>query len=285
MEQIKNIGVLGAGTMGNGIAQVFAQAGFSVAMVDIRDEFVQRAFNSIKMSLDIMIKKGKISEEYAKDAFRRIRGTLDIKDAVCDADVVIEAVPEEIDLKKEVFRQLNELCKPEAILASNTSTISITAIASATTRRDKVIGMHFATPVPVMKGVEVITGLDTSEQTLEVTKDIIRKIGKEYYFGRDCPGFIGNRQLMVFLNEAFNVLWEGVATAENIDKGAKISFNHPMGPLELADLIGLDVVFDCLQYLHNELGDRYRPSPILKQMVASGYYGRKTGRGVYKYEQ
>jgi 3-hydroxybutyryl-CoA dehydrogenase len=283
MLEIKKVAVLGAGTMGNGIAQVFAQAGFPVVMRDIEDKFVQKGFDTIKKSLGMMAKKGKITDEQAAEVVGRIKGTTDLKEAVQEADFVIEAIPEDLDLKKDMFRQLDELALPHAILATNTSTISITAIASATKRPDKVIGMHYATPVPVMKGVEIIKGLDTSASTLEVTQQMVHAVGKEYYVAKDCPGFVGNRAFPLFLNEAFNALWEGIATAEDIDKMAKLSFGHPMGPLELADFIGLDQPLKGMEYLNKELGEKYRPSPMLKQLVAAGYYGRKTGRGVFKY--
>ncbi|MCX5814828.1 MAG: 3-hydroxyacyl-CoA dehydrogenase NAD-binding domain-containing protein [Proteobacteria bacterium] len=280
---MKKVAVLGAGTMGNGIAQVFAQAGFPIAITEIEDKFLKRGIDAIKKSLSMMAKKGKISEEQASEVVARIKGTMDLKEAVQDADFVIEAIPEDLNLKQYTFRQLNDFALPHAILATNTSTISITAIASATKRPDKVIGMHFATPVPVMKGVEIIKGLDTSESTLEVAKQMVHAIGKEYYVAKDCPGFVGNRAFPLFLNEAFNSLWEGIATAEDIDKMAKLSFGHPMGPLELADFIGLDQLLKGMEYLYGELGEKYRPSPLLKQLVAAGYFGRKTGRGVFKY--
>lgn len=283
MIEIKKVAVLGAGTMGNGIAQVFAQAGFPIAITEIEDKFLKRGIDAIKKSLSMMAKKGKISEEQASEVVARIKGTMDLKEAVQDADFVIEAIPEDLNLKQYTFRQLNDFALPHAILATNTSTISITAIASATKRPDKVIGMHFATPVPVMKGVEIIKGLDTSESTLEVAKQMVHAIGKEYYVAKDCPGFVGNRAFPLFLNEAFNSLWEGIATAEDIDKMAKLSFGHPMGPLELADFIGLDQLLKGMEYLYGELGEKYRPSPLLKQLVAAGYFGRKTGRGVFKY--
>jgi 3-hydroxybutyryl-CoA dehydrogenase len=284
MIEIKKVTVIGAGTMGNGIAQVYAQAGFQVAMVDTEDRFLERGFEAIKKSLGIMTKKGKITEAQANEVISvRIKGTLDLKDAVSDADLVIEAVPEELALKQRIFEQLDEISPPHTILATNTSTISITAIASATKRADKVIGLHFAAPVPLMKGVEVVRGLDTSEETLEIAKKMVHAVGKELYVGKDGPGFVGNRVFPMFLNEAFNLLWEGVATPEDIDKMATLSLGHPMGPLTLADMIGLDQLLKGLEYLHHELGEKYRPSPMLKKLVAAGYYGRKTGRGVYKY--
>ncbi len=283
MVEIKKVAVLGAGTMGNGIAQVLAQAGFQVAMNDVEDRFLQRGFDTIRKSLGLMAKKGKITDDQANEVVTRIKGTLNLEEAVKDTDLVIEAIPELLDLKQKVFKKLDEACLAHAVLATNTSTISITAIASVTKRPTKVIGMHFAAPVPVMKGVEIIKGMDTSEETLEVAKKMVHAIGKEYYVGRNGAGFVGNRVFPIFLNEAFNLLWEGVASAEDIDKMATLSLNHPMGPLTLADMIGLDQLLNGIEYLHRELGEKYRPSPLLKQLVAAGYYGRKTGRGVYKY--
>ncbi len=285
MIEIRKVAVLGAGTMGSGIAQVSAQAGFQVAMIDLEDKLLQRGFQSIKKSLGIMKGKGKITEEQADEVLARIRGTLDLKEAVSEVDLVIEAIPENLDLKKQTFKKLDEMCPEHTILATNTSTMSITAIASATGRPDKVIGMHFASPVPAMRGVELIRGLHTSEETMEVARTVVEMMGKEYYVSKDAPGFVGNRLLPLFVNEAFNVLWEGIASAEDIDKGIRLSLRHPMGPLELADLVGLDVLLNGLEYLHRELGEKYRPSPLLKQLVAAGHYGRKTGRGVYKYSE
>ncbi len=284
MTQIKRVAVVGAGIMGSGIAQVSAQAGFQVFVTDLEDKFLQRALESIRTSLARMKGKGKITEAEADRILERIKLTLDLNEAVSNSDLVIEAVPEDLNLKQRIFRQLDDVCLPHTILATNTSTISITAIASATRRPEKVLGMHFANPVPIMKGVELIKGLDTSEETMEIAKKVVEVMGKGYYVCKDAPGFIGNRTFPLFLNEAFNVLWEGIASAEDIDKGAKLSFNHPMGPLELADLIGLDQLLKGLEYLHKELGEKYRPSPLLKKLVAAGYYGRKAGRGVYEYK-
>ena len=285
MTEIKKVAVLGSGIMGSGIAQVLAQSGYQVTMREIEDEALQRGLDSINKNLGRMKKKGKITEDEADKIGARIKETLNLKEAVSDADLVIEAIPEDLSLKQQTFKVLDEICPSHTILATNTSTISITAIASVTRRPDKVVGMHFANPVPVMKGVEIIRGLDTSEETLRTAKKVIRMMGKQYYTAKDAPGFVGNRAFPLFLNESFNVLWEGIGDAEAIDMCSKLSFGHPMGPLELADLIGLDQLLKGLEYLHGEFGDKYLPSPLLKQLVSAGYYGRKTGRGVYKYDE
>ena len=283
MAEIQKVAVIGAGTMGNGIAQVLSHAGYKVAMMDIKQEFLDRGFESIKSSLAKMQEKGKVSVEQAARIIENIDGRLDIKSAAGDADLVIEAVPEELELKKDVFRQLDEICPAETILASNTSNCSITAIASATGRPEKVIGMHFSNPVPIMVGVELITGLDTSEDTLQTAKDVVIKINKEFWVAKDSPGFAGSRVLLLYINECFLILGEGIATAEDIDRNFKLALNHPMGPLELADLIGLDQLLHGLEYMNKEFGEKFLPSPLLKKLVSAGYYGRKTGRGVYKY--
>lgn len=285
MPEIKKVAVLGAGLMGNGIAQMLAQAGYMVSMMDVEQEALDRAIRAIKKSLGKIAKRGKISEDEMGEILKRIKGTLDLKEASCDADLVIEAIPEDLDLKKSTFKKLDEYCPPHTILATNTSTISITAIASATTRPEMVIGMHFANPVPIMKCVVLGIGMDTSEETIDFSKKVISKIGKQYLINRDSAGFAGNRLFPLFLNEAFNVAWEQIATPVDIDKEFTMTFGHPMGPLELADFIGLDQLLNGLEYMCKEWGEKYRPSPLIKQLVAAGYHGRKTGRGVYKYDQ
>jgi 3-hydroxybutyryl-CoA dehydrogenase len=283
MVEIKKVAVIGAGLMGNGIAQVLSQADYQVAMTDVEDRFIERGFEAINKSLAKLQEKGKVTLAQATHIVKNIRGTLDIKEAVSDTDLVIEAIPEELDLKKEIFQKLDRICPAHTILASNTSTCSITAIASVTKRPDKVIGMHFANPVPIMIGVELIKGLDTSENTLQVAKEVVTKINKKFWVVNDSPGFAGNRIFLLYINEAFNVLSDGIAKAEDIDANFRLAFNHPMGPLELADLIGLDQLLHGLEYMNKEYGDKYRPNSLLKKLVAAGHYGKKTGRGIYKY--
>ncbi len=283
MIEVRKIAVLGAGIMGSGIAQVAAQAGYEVAMRDMEHRFVEKGFDSIKESLGKMQKGGKITQEQINEALSLIKGTVDFGEAVSDADLVIEAIPENLDMKKQIFKGLDETCSEHTILATNTSSLSITAIASATKRSEKVIGMHFSNPVPVMMGVELIRGRDTSDETLEVAKGVVRRIGKEHFLALDFPGFAGNRLLPLFINEAFYVVWQGIATPEDVDKMCKLMLRHPMGPFELADFTGLDTILSVLEYLHKEVDEKYRPCPLLKQLVGAGHYGRKTGRGVFKY--
>ena len=280
---IEKIGVVGAGQMGAGIAQVAAMNGFSVILNDVKDVFLDRAMERIQKSLSTLVRKERISEEQKKATVERIQTTREIKpfDA---ADFVVEAVIENQDLKLEVFKQLDEHCRSNVILASNTSSIPITRIAAATKRPSEVIGMHFMNPVPLMKLVEIIQGLATSEETFETTKGLAVKLKKIPVAANDSPGFISNRILLPMINEAIFALHEGVGTAEAIDSVMKLGMNHPMGPLELADLIGLDTCLSILEVLHEGFGDsKYRPCPLLKKYVDAGYLGRKTGRGFYAY--
>lgn len=280
---IKSIGVIGAGQMGAGIAQVFAATGFDVMMQDIKEEFCQRGLKSITSSLEKMVAKGKLSADESAAIQKRIKITTKIED-LSAADFVVEAATEKVELKLAIFQKLDSLLGPEAIFASNTSSISITKIAAATKRPAKVIGMHFMNPVPVMKGVEVIRGLATDDATEKVVADLIQKLGKTMVRSGDSAGFIANRVLMPMINEAAYALYEGVASREDIDNCMTACCNFPMGPLALADLIGLDTVLSILSVLHTELGDpKYRPCPVIRKFVDAGWLGRKSGRGFYSY--
>lgn len=282
--EIKKIGVLGAGLMGSGIAQVAAEAGYEVAMRDIEDRFVQSGLTTIKKNYERAIGKGKMTQAQADGVLNRIKGVVDLAAAVQDANVVIEAVVEKMDLKKQVYRELDRLCPPATILASNTSGLSITEIASVTKRPEKVIGMHFFNPVPVMKLVEIIKGQATSEETFGVIKPLAEKMGKTPITVNEAPGFAVNRILVPMINEAIFVLQEGIASAEDIDKGMTLGANHPLGPLALADLVGLDTLLSVQETLYQELGDsKYRPCPLLRKMVRAGHLGRKSGKGFYEY--
>ena len=284
MSAIKKVAVVGAGTMGNGIAQVFAQAGLDVVMIDQSDEFVARGMNTVRKSLERLVKKGTFTEQAAADIVARITPATQMKQAQ-GVDLAVEAVPERFDLKKGVFHELDRVTPGHAILASTTSSISITEIAACTHRPDKVIGMHFMNPVPVMKLVEVIRGNDTSDATTDAVLAATRLLGKIPVAAHDYPGFISNRVLMPMINEAIFCLMEGVATRDGIDEIMKLGMNHPMGPLQLADFIGLDVCLSILEVLHKGLGDdKYRPCPLLRRMVAAGHLGKKTNRGFYTYE-
>ena len=278
---IKTIAVIGAGQMGNGIAQVAAQAGYSVIMNDIKDEFVQRGMAAITKNLTKKVDKGKMSAEDRDAVLGRIKGSVAIEDAG-NADFVVEAAIEREDLKKNIFVKLDEVCGSNVILATNTSSISISRIGAATKRPDKVIGMHFMNPVPVMKLIEIIRGIGTSDETFNTTVELAENFGKTVGEAKDFPAFIANRILIPFINEAIFTLYEGVGTVESIDTVAKLSFNHPMGPLELGDFIGLDTVLAILEVLYNGFGDpKYRPCPLLRQYVDAGYLGRKSGKGFW----
>jgi 3-hydroxybutyryl-CoA dehydrogenase len=280
---IKKVFVIGAGTMGNGIAQVSAQAGYDVIMSDIKDEFIQKGMATIEKSLDRLVKKETIKESDKAAIIARIKTTTDNKDAK-DADLVVEAAPEILDLKKNIFKQLDDICKPDAILATNTSSLPIGEIAAVTKNPARVIGIHFMNPVPVMKGVEVIPARQTSAETLEASKEYVRKIGKEPCEARDYAGFIVSRLVDALMNEAFWCVMDG-NKPEEVDKAVKLCLNHPMGPLELCDLAGADVVLHGLETMYEEFGERLMPAPLLKNMVRSGDFGRKTGRGFYDYTQ
>lgn len=280
---MEKIFVLGAGTMGSGIVQAFAQKGYEVIVRDIKDELVQNGIVRINNGLSKLVSKGKMTEETKEDILSRISGTTDMNLAA-DCDLVVEAAIENMKIKKEIFAELDKVCKPETILASNTSSLSITEVASATNRPEKVIGMHFFNPAPVMKLVEIIRGMATSQETFDAVKELSVAIGKEPVEVEEAPGFVVNRILIPMINEASFILQEGIASVEDIDTAMKYGANHPMGPLALGDLIGLDVCLAIMDVLYNETGDtKYRSSSILRKYVRAGWLGRKSGRGFYNY--
>lgn len=282
---IKKIGVIGAGTMGHGISLVAAKAGFDVIIRDIKDEFVNKGLSRIEKFLNRSVEKGKMTEAEKNKILSKIKGTTKLAD-LKDADLVVEAIFEDVNVKKDIFKELDKICKKETLFASNTSTIPITDLASVTSRPESFIGMHFMNPVPLMKLVEVIRGLRTSDQTAKIIKELAEKMGKIPVEVNDGPGFVSNRVLFAMINEAMFCLQDGTGTAESIDSVMKLGMNHPMGPLELADLIGLDVSLNILNVLYDGFNDsKYRPCPLIKKMVQAGYLGRKSGKGFYDYSK
>lgn len=288
MVEVRRVAVVGFGTMGSGIAQVFAQAGFSVVAVDVSEEVLRRGLENIwsgPFGLKKAVERGRLTEEQAQEAFSRIKTTTSLPEAVKDADLVIEAVFEDLEVKRKVFTEVDSHAPPHAILASNTSTLSITALAAVTRRPERVVGMHFFNPPPVMKLVEVVRGFLTSDETVETVKSLAEKLGKVPVVSRDAPGFIANRVGVASILEAIRLYEQGVASARDIDTAMKLGYNWPMGPLELADFIGLDVLLGIAEILYKEIGSSaYHPPPLLRRLVAAGYLGRKTGRGFYTYK-
>ncbi len=277
------VGVIGLGTMGSGIAQLVAQAGFQVRAVELNQEALGRGLNRIREGLDKILKKGKIDRDLMEATLCRIQGSPNMEHALEDCSLVIEAIFEKMGPKKDLFAELDRVCSPSTILASNTSTLSVTGIASATRRPDRVLGTHFLYPAPAIPLVELVRGQETSEQTVRWVEELLGKCGKDVVVVKDAPGFAINRLFIPFINEAFFALQEGIATAEEIDRACKIGLAHPSGPFTAADAFGLDIILDVMRILHEELGDKYRPAPLLVKLVEAGRLGRKTGAGVFTY--
>ncbi len=282
--EIRRVSVLGAGIMGAGIAQAAAQVGLEVKMRDIEDRFIESGIDAVRQSLGRFVKKEKITQADADAALARIKGLTDLIESVKDVDVVIEAIPENMALKKETFGTIDKVCPDDVIFASNTSGLSITEMASVTKRADRFVGMHFFNPVPMMQLVEIVRGFNTTEETVNIIRELSTKMGKTSIVVSDTPGFATSRFIGVMMNEAINAYAEGIASAEDIDLGMKLGMNHPMGPLELADFVGLDTLLYSMEHMTEEYGDpKYRPALLLRQMVRAGHLGRKTGKGFYDY--
>ena len=283
--KIEKICVIGAGTMGHGIAQVCAMSGFWTNLVDISDEILKKAMGRIEESLRRFVKSGKIRDDEIEDILSRIKPTTNLSEAVKDVDYVIESIPENFELKKELFIKIDRLCPEHTIIATNTSELSITALGALISRKNKFIGMHWFNPPQVMRGIEIVRGLDTSDETVEITKRLCESLGKDYIVCNDAQGFVTTRPFVAFLLECYRIYEEGIATKEDIDKAIKFGLNHPMGPFELSDFAGLDVIYHSALNLAEAYGERFIPPQCLTKLVKAGYYGRKSGRGFYTYKQ